>query len=236
MNIFIINRIPILSILILILLSLLIISCSSEDKEPVEFGSVIICSDLHQTVDQKYVNTTGTVTSINQKTDSNCTSSIQFKTVDGKDHSLGVTVLDSFDQDISPTISVEIGQEISVISRYKMVFGSTSGFVIRDDALILAADDGSYSGALAAEDHPGITVQRDQKIIQVTKEECETLQGHKMIIQGDKKVVLTPVSSDKIVVAGQEMTIMAIRATTTGPGDNCITSDTIDYLSWVLFH
>ena len=234
MNGFICTRIPIVKILIFTLLSLIMISCTSEDedKEPVAFGSVIICSDLHQTVDQEYVNISGIVTSINQKS---CTSSIQFKTVDGKEHSVGLTVLDSSDQNITPTISVEIGQEISVISRYKMVFGSTSGFVIRDDALIIAADDGSYSGALVAEDHPEITVQRDQEIIQVNKEECETLQGHQMIVQGDQRLVVAPVSSEKIAVSGQEMTLMAIRATTTGPGTNCMTSDTIDYLSWVLF-
>lgn len=205
------------------------------DLDPVEEGSVVVCLDgdaapVGNDVD---LDVTGTV--VGQSEGGDCLVDLTIEQADGTLASIGWTLLDGEGNDLTPDFNVAEGDQVSFTYRYRMVWGDVAGFVLRDaeGEVIAAADEGAWDNALEEGDVPGLAVSPGE-VVATEATECEPLEGHTLIFEGDNTVEIEPVASDTVTVGGADFTAYALRATSWGEGTGCDVSDTTSVYAWAI--
>lgn len=205
------------------------------DFDAVEEGSAVVCLDDERAMggDDVDIELSGTV--VNQHAGADCTLNLEVEADDGTRYSVGWSLADAEAQDLTPDFDVADGERVSLLYRYRMVWGDAAGFVLRDAEgdVVAAADEGAWGSALEEGDVPGLAVSPGE-VVATEATECEPLEGHTLLFEGDDTVEIEPVGSDAITVGGAEFTAYALRATSWGEGTGCDVSDTTDTYAWAL--
>lgn len=155
---------------------------------------------------------------------------------DGTSWVLGFEVKDADGVDITPVLDVAPGDEVSLHFRNNVVWGDVSGFVLEDfeGALIVAADEGSWGGALKPGEVDGVVIERGREVIATEPSSCQPIEGFNIVFSADEKTVLAPVQSRIVHLGGQPFTGMAVAAWDYGEPDGCSIADATGFTSWAL--
>jgi hypothetical protein len=150
---------------------------------------------------------------------------------------LGFGVDDADGTDITPALEVLDGSQVSLFYRDHMVWGDVAGFVLEDfeGAMIAAADEGTWGGALVPGEVDGISIERGN-MIGHEHTDCQPIRGYEIEFSADDDAVLTPVESEQIVIEGRSYTALAVAAWDYGPDDNCQIDDATGATAWVIYH
>jgi hypothetical protein len=221
------------TILLALLLSLMV-GC---EQVIIEHGHLTVCADSDMDMDMDGagygIDLSGTVVAIDAGT-TECSRSLRVEDADGNTFTVGLTVLDAEDLDITPNIDLQLGDNVVLIYRDRLVWGSVSGFVIyQDQSLVIAAEEGTWGGALKDVDL-GFTVSLSEEPSAVMRTECVTTEGYALLFEGDETVSVEPVSTAPFQVDGQPLNAIAVRADVLGPGRNCAATDLSNSRTWVV--
>ena len=220
--------------MILALLLSFMVGC---DQGTLEHGYLTVCASSEMDMDMDGggygIDLSGTVVALDDGT-TECSRSVTVENANGNRLSVGLTVKDAEDLDITPNIDLQQGDSVVLTYRDRVVWGSVSGFVIYEDqTLVLAAEEGTWGGALKDVDL-GFTVSLSAEPIAVKRTECVTTEGYALLFEGDETVSVEPVSTAPFQVDGQPLNAIAIRADVLGPGRNCSVSDLSSSRTWVV--
>jgi hypothetical protein len=164
------------------------------------------------------------------------TRTITFEDGEGVTHTLGFSVFDADGADITPALDLAPGATISVLYRYRLVFGSTAGVVVSDgEGLVAALEQGGWGGALQAGDVPGLDVSVGSEIVAEERTACEPKQGRELIFAADETVTLTPVASTDLTVDGTPATALALAAYEYSDGGSCSVEDNTGFTTWAVY-
>jgi len=217
------NRIP------LLLPALVLCACG----DAVQNGSLSLCSTVETSWEDTLLEVSGTVVALDDGT-VDCSRSVTLKDAEDNLYTVGLTVLDGDGNDITEPIDLAVDQEADLLYSFIMVWGTAAGLTLHDeDGLVLAADEGTWGGALADIDL-GFSVAYSEDPIATRREECMVTDGHAILFQGDALVTLDPVTTTGIQVDGQSLNATAVRANKLSSGRNCSISDTTDSLTWLV--
>ena len=150
----------------------------------------------------------------------------------------GFGVRDGDGSDITPPLEVGEGDEVSLFFRDRLVWGNVAGFVLEDfeGAMIAAADEGTWGGALDAGEVDGLAVDRGHDVIAREPTDCQPIEGYEIEFSADDDAVLTPVDSEQIAIEGRSFTALAVAAWDYGESDKCQITDATGVTSWVVSH
>ncbi len=162
---------------------------------------------------------------------------VDIEDANGDVWTLGWSVLDHSQADITPNLDLFEEDVVDLTFRWKLVWGTTAGFVLADDAgTIGAADEGTWGSALDAADLPGFEVARGTDLMALEETSCQPTHGFNVdFITPSETVSLLPVSTGTLEVDGQTLNVIAVDAMEHGPSDTCSTSDTTDITAWVAY-
>ncbi len=216
----------------------LLSACVTEppDANIVETGALQVCfeGDGASSGDDADVEVTGQVSNTNGTT-GDCSRNLDVHVGEGTVYRVGWTLLDDDGTDITPDFDVAEGDAVTLLYRYRLVWGDAAGFVLRDadDNVVAAADEGAWGSALEEGDVPGLSVSPGE-VVATEATDCEPLEGHTLLFEGDDTVEIEPVDSGTVAVGGAEFTAYALRATSWGEGTGCDVSDTTEVYAWAL--
>ncbi len=144
----------------------------------------------------------------------------------GNEIAVGLTLLDEAGADITPAFDVEPDDLVSLLYRYRLVWGSAAGLVLSDDdGTLLAADEGGWGGALEPGDVPGLEVQRGDEPIATRPTDCQPLELFDIAFRADEEVRVSSGASADIALDGVPFTALAVAAVDLGESTNCTVSD-----------
>lgn len=200
----------------------------------VSLGQLDVClSDGAQESDLS-MDITGEVVAMDSG-DTACAHTLTVVDVDKVSHTVGFSVVDGSGVDVFSGWPLAVGDTITASMRRKMVFGSVEGLVIEDAyGMVLAADEGTWGGALTDETDLGVQAEFGSTAIHTTQTECITTEIFEVVFSADDALSLIPFSSGEITVDGALLTAWAVDAHQLGPGTNCEVSDQTDTLAWVV--
>ena len=200
----------------------------------VDRGAIAVCLDGGRpSGEDTDIQLQGTITEIDAHA-GDCTRAFTVEDADGVQSTIGLLVLDADNLDITPDLNVEVGAEVSLIYRYRMVWGDVAGFSVSDSTgLVAAAEEGAWGGALEADDLGGLSVSVGE-LIGSEETSCEPVEGHSLVFSGDEDMELDPIDSDTVVVAGRTLTAHAIAAYEWGAGNGCDISDNTGRTAFVV--
>jgi hypothetical protein len=129
---------------------------------------------------------------------------------DGVTWSVGYGVEDPEGALVTPALDVAPGDAVSLTYRSVQSFGSANGFVLEDEAgLVAALESGTWGPALEPGDVPGLNVSSGE-MIGTQDSECGT-EGHfAWAFEGDEPVEVDPFGEDTVTIGGQAYTAMAV--------------------------
>ena len=217
-------------------------ACGDADEEEgggggeVELGSLQVCVDgASMGGGDVRLEVTGEVTALDTPV-GDCARSVTLDDGAGATVTVGLRVEDAAGADITPAFALTVGEQARLLYVYRLVFGSVEGLVVRDDAggLVLAAEEGTWGGALAAGDVPEVSVERGSEVIGVRETGCEPQEGYGITFTADDAVSLTPVEGGALTVGGEPMTALAVVAFGWGEGTNCVTTDRTEQVAWAV--
>lgn len=217
-----------------LLVALSLVACLPDPGD----GRIDLCLDDQGGGNDVDLEVEGTLGSVDGST-TQCAQSTRTLTFDdgeGVTHTLGITVLDDDGADITPALDLEPGATISVLYRYRMVWGSTAGVVVTDaEGLVAAFEQGGWGGALQAGDVPGLEVTVGSEIVAEQRTACEPRQGRELVFGADETVTLTPVTSRALTVDGVGATALALAAYEYGDGGTCNVEDNTGFTTWAVY-
>ena len=152
----------------------------------------------------------------------------------GEIWTVGWAFLDNDGADITPPVDLDLNAQVDLIFRWRMVWGTTAGFVLTDDSgLVVAADQGAWGSALSTADLPGFEVVRGDTIVALDDSSCQPIEGYTVdFITADDRISVYPVGTEEITVNGQALQVTALQATAWGESATCSVSDTTDVTAW----
>ena len=204
-------------------------------QDVVEHGTLTICTTMEDPSPTSNALTThaGEVIAIDDGT-VDCTRSVTIVDELGISQTIGLTVTDSLGQDITPMMDVNPGDAITLDFHLLRVWGWTMGFVLTDaDGIVLAADEGTWGGALTDVDL-GFRVDYSTEPIATATSECLTSDYFDITFAADTATSVAAGSSDALIIDGTTYMATAINATKFGPGRRCEVSDKSNYLTWIV--
>ncbi len=206
------------------------------DFDPVEEGSLVVCldgEDVSMGGDNVDLDVTGTA--VGQVEGGDCQIDLLIEQADGTLAAIGWSLADAEANDLTPDFDVAVGDAVTLLYRYRMVWGDTAGFVLHDaeGAVVAAAEEGRWGNALEDGDVAGLSVSPGE-VVATEATECEPLEGHTLVFEGDNTVEIEPVASETVTVGGADFTAYALRATSWGEGTGCDVSDTTETYAWAL--
>lgn len=124
--------------------------------------------------------------------------------------SLAYGITDPDDVDATPALDVTVGQTIHLLYRTVAEFGSAQGFVLTDDAgLVAALESGTWGPALEDGDVPDLSVT-DGEMMGTLESECGT-EGHfAWSFAGDETVDVQPFGQGTVPIGGIDYLAMAV--------------------------
>ena len=166
---------------------------------------------------------------------SGCGGGLTVRDDNGDEHAFGVNLQRPDMSLVDWTLPLDIGDTVEVHARLRQPFGSVEGMVLRDaeGALLAAFDEGTWGGALDADDL-AFAVERGEQFDALRKD-CITRTFHTLVFQGDDdKVSLEPFAQAPITVEGAELRAVAVRAEGAEAGRGCSVTDTTGTFAWAL--
>ena len=158
---------------------------------------------------------------------------VRFIDEGGQEWSVGMQIYDAEGADVTPPLDLEIGEVLHL--RYIQLedFGSTSAFLITDDAggLVAAVEEGVWGTLLDDGDMPGLTVAMGDTVLEMD-DECGTQSFHSIVVSGDQDVTLEPYETSEVTVGGTPLTAYALGAMTWGEDMTCL--DLAGRLTWAV--
>ena len=210
---------------------LLAIGCSTEEA-PLPGALQVCLADSAQEPDVA-LEIVGDVVALDDG-GADCTHTLTIEDDEGVQHTVGLSVTDGEGLDATPSLDLAVGDSVSVSMYRRMVFGSVEGLVIEDDSgLVLAADEGSWGGALDGSE-PAIQVDYSAASIYTSISDCLTTDTHEVELVADSMVTLIPFSTTEIALDGAPLTAYAVNAVQYSDGTTCSVSDKTDVLSWLV--
>lgn len=215
---------------------LLLLACStpSNSLPDIADGKLIVCLDGAGTAKLPVRETifSGTVTSAGRD---DCGSALTIDNGLGEVHTVSLVVTDEKGEDMTPDLSVALGETVDLYFTTIQPWGTTSGFTVTgEDGLWIAADEGQWGGALTGHMPDGLSVVAGDEEIAYHDEPCGGRVGSTVVFQGDEILELTPVSEGALTVEGTALTATAVRAYAYQSDDTCSLSDATGALTWVL--
>ena len=202
-------------------------------QDVAEQGTLEFCSTFLNSGTDTVTVLNGEVTAIDAGT-LGCTHSVTLTDESGTEHTVGLTVTGRGLTDITPSFDVDLGDQVTLQHHYKMVWGSTEGFVLSDDdGLVMAMDEGNWGGALADADLDFSVNYSEEAFLRRTSE-CLSTDYFDVDFTADNSVEVIAGTSDELFIDGELYTATAITAKQFGPGKTCSVSDKSDYLTWVV--
>lgn len=167
--------------------------------------------------------------------DSGCGGGLTLRDEAGVEHAFGVNLQRPDLSLLDWELPVAIGDTVEVLARRRGGWGQGAGLVVRDEdgALLAAFDEGTWGGALDADD---VAVEvRAGAEFDVVREECETRSLRALRFVGDgAPVELEPFDQAPIEVEGAALRAVAVQAERLGPGASCEVTDQSDIFAWAL--
>lgn len=214
-------------------LFLLLTGCPPAD---VDRGQVLVCLDGGRPAEMEDLDLTveGTVTAVGAGT-GGCAVDVTIEDAAGSATTIGLAVSDHANADVTPALDVAVGDAVSLLYRYRFVWGDTAGFVLSDaDGLVVAAEEGYWGGALRDGDVSGLTVTRGEEVLSSEPTDCLPVEGFDLTFAGDDTATLIPVDSTTVSVGGVEVTALAVAAWDHGEPTGCDMSDATGVTAWVV--
>jgi hypothetical protein len=139
---------------------------------------------------------------------------------------------DPADADATPAMRVAAGDPVTVRYRAVLDFGSANGFVVTDDAgLVAAVEAGTWGNALQDGDVPGLTVAVGGAYGEVDTD-CGRRVHDALVFAGDARVRLEPYAEGSVTVGGATVTAYAVAATRF---EDVQCTDLAGTVSWAVF-
>jgi len=199
----------------------------------VDRGSVEVCADGVDGGDDAVLSLDGSISAIGGGACSDST--LSFTVTGDQEVTIGLTVTDADNADITPDPGLVVDQAVSLHYRYKLVWGDVAGFALTDaDGLDLAAEEGFWGGALQDGDIDGLTVARGKDEVARERDTCGHVVGYEVVFTGDDVVAVQPVDSADIQVGGTTLTATAVGAYDYEDGPNCSVEDRTGGTAWVV--
>jgi len=235
-----------------LLLAVLLVACEDTGPKP-EVGAADACASapealLEDEEDDVVLDVSGTVTEVlaavpnSEFGTGGCAAEVLDRgfrlDVDGQEVLIGFNVRDGAGNDLLPADPVAVGDEVDVLFRSRMVWGSVEGLAVRDaDGVVLAVEQGTWGGALEPGDVDGLEATFGEVVAKKDEPSCGHWNGHEVVLTAPDQpaVALEPVSTGPISLDGQQLTAVAAAALTYHEGSGCMISDTTDRLSWALY-
>lgn len=156
---------------------------------------------------------------------------------DGADvRTVGLSVRDADGVDATPALDLAEGDVVSLVYRYRFVWGDVAGFALHDaDGLVVAAEEGAWGGSDVVQAVPGLAVRRGDDVVAREATDCVPIEGYSLVFEGDEAVELVPVAEAPVVVGGAELTAVAVASWDYGESTSCAISDATGFQSWVVY-
>jgi hypothetical protein len=135
---------------------------------------------------------------------------LQIEDDEGVVWSLGYGIEDALGGDRTPYMLVDPGQAVSLRYRTVQSFGSANGFVLEDEAgLVAALESGTWGPALEEGDVPGLAVSSGEQMTTVDSE-CGA-EGHfAWSFEGDETLEVQPYGERTLAIDGQDYSVFAV--------------------------
>jgi len=159
---------------------------------------------------------------------------VQIEDDNGDIWSLGIGLLDE-DNDWVDSRLAPKGRNVNFTYRYRHPWGDVAGFVLSDvDGIIMAADEGSWGGALRNEDVPGLKIYPGEEIVAEKETDCAPTVGFDMHFDADSDVIVPPVGSETIFIDGHRFEAHALDAHEDAVTEGCSMPDTPGIFAWAI--
>lgn len=145
------------------------------------------------------------------------TTAVEIVDDEGESWFLGWTLTDATDTDVTPPFDLFEGQPVQLEHRWLGGFSVMTGFVLQDDAGLVAAVD--VNGMLEEGDVPGLEVGVGEVSARV-RGLCGRVEEHVLVFDGDDTVAVEPFGVAPLTVGGEQLTAVAVAASwIVGPTD-----------------
>ena len=209
---------------------LLLISACSEMLPPDE-GRMVFCPPAN--IDNVGENgnislyVSGTLQEV-RSNDGECNVEIVVEN-EGETYVFGYSIFDADDVSQAQIPTWEVGGNIEVEYREKMVFGTTQSILVHDDAgLMMALEEGYWGGSIDESELP-FSVEWSDLIIAESVSDCMVREGYQILVNESS---FTPFYVDQIDLDGTEWDFYAVAAVQVKDGASCSVSDKSDHFSW----
>ena len=196
-------------------------------------GSIRLCipEDISPSMETEEPNIlTGELIEI-RESNGNCAAELVFQTED-TEHIIGYSILDPEDNDATFIPEWTNITEVTLSTHISFEFGMSYGLILEDSkGILLALDEGTWSGALQEADLP-FEVGQSEDNVGIIEEECLTQTGYALTIDDEE---LVPFGEFDIAIGEQKFTFLAVSAIEYGPGTNCDALDKSDEFAWGIF-
>lgn len=210
-------------------------ACETAFLPPVPRGSLTVCVDSvgSSGTPPESLDFTAPLTAIG---DSDCGTTFTLDDGAGTAHTVAIAAADAEGAALAPNLADLVGTELSLQWRYAQPWGTVSGFTLSDvDGLVLAADEGTWGGALGDALPTGLNVMAGGETISFDDGQCGNRAGHSILFQADETVELEPVSQGAVTVSGVDLTATALLSDSYDEDAGCGVSDTTDAVVWALW-
>ncbi len=210
-------------------------ACENAFLPPVPRGSLVVCVDGvgSSGTPPASLDFTAPLTAID---DNDCGTTFTLDDGAGTTHTVSLAATDAEGAALTPDLSALVGTALSLQWRYAQPWGTVSGFSLSDaDGLVLAADEGTWGGALGDAMPTGLKVMAGGDIISFDDGQCGNRAGHSILFQGDALVELEPVSQGDLAVGGVDLTATALLSDSYDEDAGCSVSDTTDAVVWAVW-
>ena len=199
-------------------------------------GWLQICFDQDQTWDSSVTPFEGEVISVNSANNQTaCSQTVELELVNGNIVTMGYTVFDSEQADVSPEINLEVGQSVSGIYEMKCTWECDSALLVEDAAgLAILADQGLGMTSVSEAYSPFEVNASAQAYNQYNEDSCTDVYEHAIQISADSITEIQPLSSEEIVHQGQSLQAIAVAAEVYQDTPNCTTMDRSDHFNWLV--
>ena len=200
-------------------------------------GSLQICFSDVQWDESQSISLDGTVVRVNQDSeDLGCSETVAIERENGEIITIGYTVLDADQADISPSIDLGEGQSISGVFESKCGWGCDAALVIEDESgIALIADQGHGLNSVLEGNGPFEVNVSSFHYNEYNEDSCTDVLEHSIFLDVDSRVELEPLSTEVISHQGRNLRAMAIAAKVYRDTPNCTTMDRSDDFSWLVY-
>jgi|GEM_PF-4699759 len=204
----------------------------TEDEARETVGHVTVCTDIPPD-DGTAHRVSGTVVAIDDGA-TDCSHSVTVEDAEGAQHVVGWSLTGEDGTDHTPPLDLAEGDGVDVLVRSVLVWGDVQGLVIEDDGgLVVAAEEGTWGGALEADD---VAFEVLVGAWRFTEEsDCETIEYYSFFFEGDARSEGVSLEAVELTVDGAELQAVGGTALLRGPGTNCEITDQTDELSWIVW-